>query len=489
MKPNLDAVRRFAFFLLFCCYPLLFPGMVPVAGQLPGQALVRSFAAQPNLRGASAGVYVSDGTTGKVLAELNADKLLAPASVLKLFSSASALEILGPDYRFRTLLGYAGRAEGGVLKGNLTVVGGGDPTLGSVWFPERMSPGQLFSHWAGKLRSAGIGMVEGNLLIDVSSYRNFDVPGSWAWEDIGNYYGAAPSGLLFSDNMVRLTFSSPPKAGEPALLLEARPPMPGIEWISEVTTSSDNRDNAYVYGSPWDSRRVVRGTIPAGRGTFEVKAAMPDPPLHFGKMLKDALAGNGISLAGSVLIETARDGFIPVDTVESPALSELVRLVNHESVNLFADQLVMQTGLEKCGAGSIAAGLEYMVSYWQGKGLIAPILIEDGSGLSRFNAASARSLAFVLHHMRRSRAGRSFRESLPTAGKGTLALFPVSQFPGETLRCKSGSMKRVRCYAGYLRCDSGRDLDFAILVNNFSCSQQQMLREIQDLLLGFKKKL
>ena len=88
----------------------------------------------PDYVHASVGICVLDINTGENLFSLNEDKLHIPASVMKVITSAAALEILGADYRFKTIIGYSGEIENGVLKGDLIVAGGGDPALGSEYF-------------------------------------------------------------------------------------------------------------------------------------------------------------------------------------------------------------------------------------------------------------------------------------------------------------------------------------------------------------------
>ena len=80
-----------------------------------------------------------------------------------------------------------------------------------------------------------------------------------------------------------------------------------------------------------------------------------------------------------------------------------------------------------------------------------------------------------------------FIESLANAGKGTLYVFSEKDFPGNTLHCKSGSMTRVRCYAGYIETDSGKNLSFVFMVNNFEGKHLEVIRGIEKLLLSLKK--
>ena len=88
-----------------------------------------------------------------------------------------------------------------------------------------------------------------------------------------------------------------------------------------------------------------------------------------------------------------------------------------------------------------------------------------------------------LHYMHRSENSEIFKTSLPVAGAGTLRSFTTKEFPGPALRCKSGSMTRIRSYAGYLVGKSGHEMAFTIIVNNYSGTQQEVFRAIEGLLV------
>jgi serine-type D-Ala-D-Ala carboxypeptidase/endopeptidase (penicillin-binding protein 4) len=182
----------------------------------------------PEYKSAQVAIYISEMETGKVLYELNGDKLMIPASVLKLVTSAAALDILGPDYRFRTRIGYTGTIEKGILKGNLVVMGGGDPALGSEYFRDHYFLPHFLEVWAQKIKAAGISRIEGNLILDGSLYDAEKIPPTWIWEDMGNYYGAGASALTVYDNLFRISFRSPAEAGRPAEIVSMQPLVGGL---------------------------------------------------------------------------------------------------------------------------------------------------------------------------------------------------------------------------------------------------------------------
>src|SRR5690554_3537622 len=124
-----------------------------------GQSIVEKFAQSADLKGALVSVTISDMETGAVLDAINPDQRLCPASVWKLFTTTAALKILGSEFSFRTVLAYDGKLENGILSGNVYIIGGGDPSLGSRYF----SPGfdGLMLQWANAVKAAGIDSING----------------------------------------------------------------------------------------------------------------------------------------------------------------------------------------------------------------------------------------------------------------------------------------------------------------------------------------
>ena len=93
-------------------------------------------------------------------------------------------------------------------------------------------------------------------------------------------------------------------------------------------------------------------------------------------------------------------------------------------------------------------------------------------------------LTETLDYINRSPNAEIFRQSLPTVGgSGTLYVFDEENFPNGALRAKSGSMTRVRCYAGFLETSSGKELIFTVMLNNFSCTQAEAIQKIEDFLV------
>lgn len=446
---------------------------------------------KPDYESAVVGVHIEDLRSGEVVFDINGNKLLIPASTMKLITSASALEIFGGNYRFKTQIGYSGKIKDERLNGDLILISGGDPTLGSEYFDGNNFNPHFLDVWAEKIKEAGIQQVNGNLILDASIYDTERIPDTWIWEDIGNYYGAGPNALAVYDNLFRIKFSSPKKAGEPTKIISVYPEIEGLEFINEVLSSNVNQDLAYVFGSPFDKKRVIRGTIPKNRNSFIIKGAIPKPEELLASDFIKNLAQKGVFITGKIVFEKADQKKTNVVYVnESPTLAEIIKVLNYESVNLFAEHLLKQISAEQIGLGNRKKSIEIITDYWNSKGLdTKKLIMEDGSGLSHFNAVTPEFFVSVLKYMFNSEQNSdAFLQSLPGAGEGTLTSFSKLNFPDESLRAKSGSMTRIRCYSGYLKTNSGKDLCFSIMFNQFLGSQTEMGAEIENLIITMKNK-
>jgi len=104
--------------VLFCSLILLEPAL-PQAIPEKLRMAVQKLEADPQMRHGILSLHVADAATGAVVFDRNGQTGLAPASCQKLFTSVAAFEMLGPGYRYATLLGYDGSIVNGTLEGDL----------------------------------------------------------------------------------------------------------------------------------------------------------------------------------------------------------------------------------------------------------------------------------------------------------------------------------------------------------------------------------
>ncbi|HSO86540.1 MAG TPA: D-alanyl-D-alanine carboxypeptidase/D-alanyl-D-alanine-endopeptidase [Draconibacterium sp.] len=475
---------------IFAIFSLIIIGFYSFSQQ-DIQTELQKILQQPEYQNATVGIQVVDLENGLPLFEWNPEKLMIPASTLKIVTSATALEILGAGYRFKTKVGYVGEIlKTNHLKGDLVIVGGGDPTLGSEYFRDYVLNDSFLSVWVQKIKAAGINQIDGDIILDGSIYDSEKVPSTWIWGDIGNYYGAGANAFTCYDNLFRITFKSLKEAGEKTKIIATYPKIEDLKIINEVISSDDKRDLACVFGSPIDKNRVIQGTIPKDKSAFTIKAAVHHPEELLANELISQLAKDGIFISGEVKFETTDKNQLQTIYIhESPELAEIIKVLNHESVNLFAEHLVLQIAAEKAGLGTREKGIELMKEFWNSKAVINEnFFMEDGSGLSHFNAISSAQINSILVYMaQKSENSEVFLNSLPNAGNGTLSGYSTEFFPENSLKAKSGSMTRVRCYAGYINTEMKKEVAFTVMFNHFSGSHSKLTKEIENLLFALKK--
>jgi serine-type D-Ala-D-Ala carboxypeptidase/endopeptidase (penicillin-binding protein 4) len=432
---------------------------------------------QPAYSGALVSYKIIDLDSSITLYEQNSQLALTPASIMKLVTTTTALDVLGKDFQFRTSLFFKGNIKDSVLHGDLIIIGGGDPTLGSRFFP-KINP---FEEFKQALKKSGIKKVNGNIIADGSYFTNEEVPETWTWADLGNYYGAGISGLNYSDNTIYIDFKSG-KEGDTAQIISMTPAYPSLSFVSNVRAQNITSDQAYIFGSPYDFKRIIEGGIPKNRSSFSVRGSVPNSALFTASVFKDFLTINGVDVSGEALRKDGikKDSLKLITKYASPKLKDIVYQINQFSVNHFAEALLRELG-RKSGSGSFSDGARFVKNYWEKQGVdVSFLFIEDGSGLSRHNAISANLMTDILQHVYMSKFKEEFQNSLPVAGKsGTLInMLKGTQAEGK-LMAKSGSMTRVRSYAGYVTSQSGRNLAFVIIVNNYNNFSLEIRKDLE----------
>ncbi len=459
-------------------------------GQNNIQTAIDQFAASSHLKHATISFNVIDLSTGKSVATYDPNTVLPTASTAKLFSTATALEILGESYRPETRIYADGEIDSsGVLHGNLWIRGGGDPTLGSKYYVSKGHERDFLYAWADSLRKKGVQKIEGGIIADASEFGYNGAPDGWNWVDMGNYYGAGPSGLTIFDNLVQYKFKVPGKIGSSSTLLSLTPAVPNLVVHNYVTAANGGGDNAYIYGAPFSLDRFVNGTLPAGSSAFVVKGSLPDPEFQFAYELQEVLRDRGIEILG--VMNTAREMEVKSGNWSyskrtllfshyGATIGSIIDKTNERSINLYAEHMINLVGYVKNGDGSTRSGLRALEKYWSAKWSTSGMHVNDGSGLSRMNAISASNFTSLLKAMHDGSNGKRFRKSLPVAGvSGTMRNICKNQSGHGKIAAKSGSMTRIKSYAGYVDSSSGKKYAFALIVNNQTCSSSTLVNKME----------
>lgn len=440
-----------------------------------------SINAASQLRGGRWSFYLGTVDADSAIYEVNSTTGMVPASVMKVVTTGTALSLLGPGYRFTTLLQYDGAKNANVLEGNIFIRGGGDPTLGAESYGSSVE--KVVNNWATAIQNLGVDSISGCIIGDAEAYERDMTPGGWCWEDVQSDYGAGPSGLSIHENQFDISLSG----NGSHVSMSYSPKIPGMKLYNQcICNPGIGKSYAYVTGGPYQFERVVQGEV---NGHLDARGSIPDPALLCAQLLKKELEERGIKVGDSATtirlirlngLKLESEGGRKVITSSSSAsLADLVYHTNQISQNFYAETILRAIGHKLKGYGSTFGGVSCVYEFWKNHNVdIQGMYMVDGSGLSRNNSITTQQLVSMLRVFAKdSVMFPSFYRSLPVAGEsGTIRKLADSTAAEGNLRAKSGTMSRVRAYAGYVDTKSGQRMAFAMIGNN----TQWELAEIRD---------
>lgn len=425
----------------------------------------------PALRHASVGMLVrSLAPSGRVFFERNADLVFVPASNQKISTAATALARLGTDFRFETrALCAAGTLESdGTLRGDVVLVGTGDPSLTSPRL------GDL----ARQIAAKGVKRVTGRVVADDSRFDAKRLGEGWQWDDEPFDYQPQVSALNLDENVVRVSVAPGARAGD-AARVTLDPPTLYARVVGAVRTGTAGGKTRVSFDrARGKNDLLVNGEIAAGAKPETGTLTIEEPSLFAAARLAELLRDAGVVVAGDL---PGRSLAVPAATTtllgatSSEPLSTLVRDMMKRSDNLYAETLLKAAGacVEAGKPGSTAAGARTVAALLaQAGGDAAALRVADGSGLSRLNLVSPRNLVALLTYLAdENKAGpgvaQAFRNALPIGGvDGTLRNRFENTPAQNVVRAKTGSLSGVSALSGYLTTRAGEPLVFSILMNN-----------------------
>lgn len=373
----------------------------------------------------------------------NADRAMPPASVMKLVTTYAALDLLGPAHVWRTRFSADALPRNGVLAGNLYIRGAGDPkiTLERFW------------SWLRELRARGIDTIEGDVVIDQSL---FSVPEQGAIDDAPlRAYNTPPQALLVNFNSVEVRLASDPESG---VRVELTPAFSALGLSNQLVSGAMACENwreqvvpKLLATSPGPVLRL-EGTFPRACDKRVMYLNLLPAERYIGELFKSLWSELGGRLGGVVRTGVTPSPASEIAVFDSEPLASLIRDINKFSNNLMARQLLLTLGTRTATPASPQHGADVVTQWLRARNLASAALeIDNGSGLSRRERASARGLGRLLSDAYRHPFGAEFASSLPIAGVDGTMQARLAHTPATGhARLKTGSLENVRSIAGYI---------------------------------------
>jgi serine-type D-Ala-D-Ala carboxypeptidase/endopeptidase (penicillin-binding protein 4) len=360
---------------------------------------------------------IDDGGAVTPVASYRADTPRIPASTMKLVTGAGALIAHGPDHRCTTrlLAGPDAVRDGRTLRGAVYLQGAGDPLLATR------------SYAAGYLPAGATSLADVALPLRARGVR-------------------LVRGAIVADES----------------LFDSRRLGPG--WPSYYS----------AYSAPLSAVATNQDYAGNTRARY-----VSDPPLAAAQRVRAALRGVGIAQVGPLRAGRTPRGARVLGTAVSPPLRTIVRTMNLASDNFIAETLVKGVGAAGGGGGTTAAGTARTRELLESRGMLAPgDRLVDGSGLSRANRLSARTLVDIVAAADDDDTwGAALISSLARGGEGTLIRRFTTGVATKRVRAKTGYLDGVSSMAGRVVSRGGQRYAFAVVANTADIAAARAVQE------------
>ena len=383
------------------------------------RALERTLTANMRAAGPASGAYVLNTADRATLFKWKSDTPRILASNTKLFTAAAALDSFAPEQTLRTV-----------------VLGSGSKSADGVW------RGDLYLRGGGDPTFGSSAFIRRNYRSGASAEQLAD-----AVEDLGI---TRVTGRVIGDESRYDSLRGGPDSGFRTSI-----------YVGPLSALSYNRGFANDSGSAYQG----------------------SPPAFAAARFDALLEARGVDVRGKPAAGAAPSDATALTEVESPPVSDLVRLMLKPSDNFFAEMMIKQVGGTP---GTTRGGASATRTHAAELG--ARARIADGSGLSRGNVASPRAVGRLLDSLRDRSEFTAFERGLPVAGKdGTLHDRMRSGPARGRCRAKTGTLSNVSALSGYCRSRGGDTLVFSFLMNNVSPAGARRLQDrMTQALAGYR---
>ncbi len=383
------------------------------------------------------GMVIYDAEEQKTLFERNADKYFTPASNTKLFTYYACIKTLGdsiPALRY-------------VIKGDSLIFWGtGDPTF----FHHDLKNTSAFEFLKSYKRSKLLFFSDGN-------FTNEAMGEGWAWDDFNDYYSAEISPMPMYGNVVRVSIDKGAFTPQPPIF-----------------------ENSFY--------KKDEGTT-IKRIQIDNQFLLPKAILQKNNYTQDIPYKTSVGLTQQLLIDTLRRNVnllhipVPKDahTIYSIASEDVYRLMMQESDNMLAEHLLLL-----CGANlKDSLNSSFVIKSIKEKYLQdlpdAPKWV-DGSGLSRYNLFTPRSIIKLLEKIRAEVPQQKLFSILPVGGQSGTLKNGYKNTDKPFIFAKTGSLGGVYNLSGYLITKKGKTLLVSFMNNNFNQSTTKVRKEVEKIL-------
>lgn len=383
-------------------------------------------------------VVISQGSSGR--------EGLVPASLSKLWISGAAFA--SEEFPVGETLLLASGAETVPQVESIYLKGRGNALLITAELQQTVAT----------LAKNGLQKVKGDIVADASFFDSAD----WIRVRKGSAY-APPAALGLDLHTIQLRVQPKEQGQPPQVLID--PPNAAVRLALAARTVTGGIQTLQIAQLD-DLSYKLSGNLPDTAGVLTKRFALADPALYAAGVLMTLLKDAGISVAGDVRKGRTPQAVRLLATLKAPASDELLRDMNHHSLNVVADNLLLSLGAQRFGPpGTRRKGVGVVNDLFARLDLpLAEVRVVDGSGLSEQNRSTANFMTRYLVEVAKENWFERFKKALPRPGAAGIASH--SPFITEHFWIKTGRLENVYSLAGYGSNEAGKKLVFCFIAND-----------------------
>jgi D-alanyl-D-alanine carboxypeptidase/D-alanyl-D-alanine-endopeptidase (penicillin-binding protein 4) len=407
------------------------------AGHIKKRKIKKMFKHSVILNDHFTGFALYDLDDKKMIYEQNADKYFTPASNTKLFTFYTCLKMLGDSI---PALKYI------IHNDSLIFWGTGDPTF-------------LHSDLKGTKGFDFLKNSHKQLFFAPGSYTNDFYGAGWAWDDYNDYYQAEINELPVEGNVALAHADKNDSLQISPSYLKKYLKCDSAYQPGHFMVKRDFLSNTFIY--PFMAfPKSFRQEVPWKTSTALTIALLEDT-------LKEAITEVHLPLPDDV--KTVYD--TNADTVYKHMLQP--------SDNFIAEQLLLVCSSAKFKTLNSDSVISYSKAHFLNDLPDTPQWV-DGSGLSRYNLFTPRSIVALLSKILDEVKNDSLVHSLLPAGGevGTIKTAYQTDNGQPFVWAKTGSLSNNYSQSGYLITRKGKRLAFSFMNNNFTKPTRQVRDEM-----------
>jgi len=395
--------------------------------------------------GGKVSFVVADAKTGLILETANPVLPQPPASVTKTITSLYALDALGAEFRFKTRLMATGPVVNGRLKGDLILVGGGDPTLDT----------DDLADMAAALKQAGVREVSGKFKVNSNALPFIKQIDKSQPDYLG--YNPAVCGLNLNFNRVHFEWKQSASGYDVAMDARTKKYRPGVHIARIRVVDRDLPIYTYKDSGGVDSWTVARRALGRNGSRW---LPVRKPHLYAADVFQTMASSQGISLPRAVLSEGVARGTVLVEH-KSEQLQILLKALLKYSNNMSAEAIGMMASAARGGnAGSLKASAKKMTDWTARYAGARKSRFVDHSGLGAGSRLTAGDMVAAL--VRQGPSGSLAHLLKPIALRD--ANGRVIKGHPVKVHAKTGTLNFVSALAGYVTAPDGTQLAFAMFM-------------------------